>query len=173
MSELQLTEFLLEFEESYDTQIAERETATEAFEYISTKPVSWVILVDGIPSGLFALSPSIRTPEYLQTTTFLLQRVRKLGLNLLIKRVVAQTFLDLPAYKLCSCVRDWNERSINSLKKAFPEVVPVWRERIAAEPFGEWHWFFDLSQIQRTEFDERGRLVEKAIHDWHNAKTSA
>jgi len=175
LSELDETELhvlIQELENSYDTPVGDKQTISEVFDYYNSKLAAWVVMVDSVPSGLFALSAYKTDTSFLQTTTLLVSRVRGAGVNYALKTTVAQTFLGLPL-NLCSCVRAWNSRSLKAMGKAFPNVVPHWRPRADALPTDEWHFFFDLSQIEPAPTDVRTTAIEITINQWHASLVSA
>lgn len=170
--------FLLALFEQEYTSIGDCDTAEEGYQYFLSKTVSWAIMDSEIPVGLIALSPSPRHGAYYQTTTYIFPGHRGKSYNPIIKTIFAQAFLRTPEIKLCSVVRDWNERSQKSLTKTFPTITPIKELRTEQQKHKDptaHQWFYDLSQTPYREPYPEEVSILGTVETWlkENQKTLA
>lgn len=169
ITESEKAAFLTELDEDF-VNLGDTSNSTELWNYFAHKPVSWILAIDGVKVGLMAFSKTIyKTADHIQTSTYLSAAYRGKGYNKVIKQAVAQAFLNFPHYKLCSIIRDWNDQSVKSLSKIFPEVVFVKEERQNPFPDPASHqYFFDLSTVSKRDLHVTEESIYNTVVAWGN-----
>jgi len=169
ITEFEKVEFLAELNENF-VSLGDTSNSVELWSYFAQKPVSWILLIDGVKIGLMALSNTIYRPsDHIQTSTYISSAYRGKGHNRVIKQAVAQAFLNFPHYKLCSIIRGWNEGSLTSLSRIFPEIIFIKEER--QNPFPDstsHHYFFDLSTVAKRDIHVTEENIYNTVVAWGN-----
>lgn len=170
MSELSPSDkvsFLSELELSMDVPFGKAKTVAELIAAFDEKLAYWIIMVDGIPVGLFGFTMSVTLPQRYQTSSLILKAWRGKGIGPLVKIAAAQTFLD-HGTPLISCVREWNAASVRSLKRAFPEITPEKKHSVLLSPSGEKYYIyvFNLSMVKEKEIPVEVIAVAERISVW-------
>jgi hypothetical protein len=169
ISESEKAVFLTELNEDF-VNLGDTSNSAELWDYFMHKPVSWVIVVNDIKIGLMALSNTIYRPsDHIQTSTYISAPYRGKGHNRVIKQAVAQAFLNFPHYKLCSIIRGWNEGSLTSLSRIFPEIAFIKEERQNPFPDPTSHqYFFDLSTVSKRDLHITEENIYNTVVAWGN-----
>jgi len=144
----------------------------ECLEYFEGKHGAWVIFSQEQPVGLTGLHrSSSRGEDYIQTSTYIFNKSRKMGYNNFLKRVMAQAFIHTPPFKMYCVIRDWNENARNSVESAFPDVKPILETRTEAQKLidpVEHQWFYDFSKTHRRDILSMEKPIYNTITMWLN-----
>jgi hypothetical protein len=138
---------LTNLSKSLDTPLNGSTDPYEVLEYFQNKPLSLLIKINGRQAALIGFSQNLyKAPNHWLTTTLVFTPFRGSMLNLELKRSVAHICLqnNIP---LGAIIRDWNLRSFNAMRKAFPltepTIVPL--KPKSDNPHSDSGWFFDFN----------------------------
>lgn len=162
---------LSHIETSMDVPINGSNDPEVTLNYFLSKPFSLLIRKGPNLVGLVALSQSTDiAPGHWLTTTLLFPTYRGIGVNVDLKRKIAQS---AQAHKipLGAVVRTWNTRSISAVCKAFPNATGVLHPPHPDDQTNDERWFFDLenmSVLPAVQFDFP--KLDYQIGRWWGAK---
>jgi hypothetical protein len=153
---------------SLDTPINDSTDPREVLRYFQEKPLTLLIKANDEQAALVGFSKNMyKAPEHWVTTTLVFTKFRGSELNKELKRGIAE-ICDLNEIPLGAIVRDWNLRSFNAMRKAFPytepQVIPL--KPKDNKPDSDSGWFFDLRTAAFEAPTVKVRKLDTHINEW-------